>query len=283
MDLSPNDQFLAAKFAEATRHDGWTPERKARFLLLLAENGNVRLAARRCGLSRQSAYVQQRRDPVFARAWAATAVLARDHAEQVLADRALDGIEEEVWYRGELMGTRRRHDSRLLLAHLGRLDKQAEAKGAAEAAEHFDELVALVAGIEVPEALAGGKDVLPLPRAVLVEQAVEAAVEETLEALPDRLSLVRRKAAVRAAGDTARAGVMARWDAWQDAVCAAVDALTQPEEPAAQDSVNVSTSLQLDPPGDGEDSMLAARANIVQALAARAAHPDPATPASSRT
>ena len=106
----------------AQRHDGWTPERKARFLDCLAEKGNVRVACGRVGLSQQAAYVLRRRDAQFARGWAAALALARENSVQVLAERAIDGVEDPVWYRGELVGTRRKYDARLLLAHVGRLD-----------------------------------------------------------------------------------------------------------------------------------------------------------------
>lgn len=41
----------------------------------------------------------------------------------MLVTRALDGVEVPVWFRGEKVGTRRLYDTRLLLAHLGRLDR----------------------------------------------------------------------------------------------------------------------------------------------------------------
>jgi hypothetical protein len=52
----------------------------------------------------------------------------------------------------ELAGTRRRFDNRLLLAHLARLDRCVEDDAAVREAARFDELVALVAGAELPEA-----------------------------------------------------------------------------------------------------------------------------------
>ena len=110
----------------ATRHDGWTAARKAQFLESLAHDGNVRAACARVGLSREAAYRLRRRDALFARAWAAAQLQARDNVGEVLGTRAIEGIEEEVWYRGEVVGTRRRYDTRLLLAHIARLDKLAE-------------------------------------------------------------------------------------------------------------------------------------------------------------
>lgn len=51
------------------RRDGWTPQRRRRFLELLAAGLDVRRACAGIGLSRQAAYTLRRRDPAFARAW----------------------------------------------------------------------------------------------------------------------------------------------------------------------------------------------------------------------
>jgi hypothetical protein len=51
------------------RRDGWTPERRRRFLELLAAGLDVRRACAGVGLSRQAAYVLRRREPAFAQAW----------------------------------------------------------------------------------------------------------------------------------------------------------------------------------------------------------------------
>lgn len=165
----------AEAFASTHPASLWTGEVKVRFLEALSHRGNVRLACARVGLSAETAYRQRRRDPVFARAWAAAMALARRASQQVLADRAIDGIEEEIWHRGEMVGTRRRYDTRLLLAHLARLDRIVEADGAAEPdAERFDELLAVIAGAEVPAALSGEGGV-PLDRECVVAEAVEEA------------------------------------------------------------------------------------------------------------
>jgi len=124
---------------------GWTPGRKARFLDRLAVHGNVREACRCVGLSAEAAYRLRRRDAMFARGWAAALVLARQNCEQVLGERAVEGVEEDIFYRGELVGTRRRYDSRLLLAHLARLDRLVDEDGAGSDAGRFDEILASVA------------------------------------------------------------------------------------------------------------------------------------------
>ena len=112
-------------FAEGARHTIFAPRRQADFLASLALNGNVRLACRAASVSAQTAYRARRASPAFARAWDAALLAARDHAEQVLADRALNGVEEAVFYHGEEVARRRRYSDRLLLAHLARLDRLA--------------------------------------------------------------------------------------------------------------------------------------------------------------
>jgi len=183
-------------------HTAWDAARKVRFLDHLSAKGDVRAACALVGMSRTSAYLLRRREPVFARAWQAALVLARAHVEEVLATRALDGTEEAVWFRGELVGMKRRYDARLLLAHLGRLDKAADEMaqrfGAGEEgalAARFDETLALVAGEEPGGELVGAEvgagsgngdsdgrveagaepDPLPLARAAYVAASAEQA------------------------------------------------------------------------------------------------------------
>jgi hypothetical protein len=136
-------------------------ERQAAFLSALVECGSARRAARAAGVSHQTVYRARRACAAFRRGWDAALIQARAYAEDVLATRALDGVEEEVFYRGELIATRRRYDSRLLLAHLARLDKltgagSADARSAAPGAEAFAEdfegsLERFVAGSDTPE------------------------------------------------------------------------------------------------------------------------------------
>jgi hypothetical protein len=230
MDLSDTPSFIPA-----TRHDGWSPELKSRFLAALAEKGNVRAAAARCGRSAQSAYLQRRRDPWFARGWAGALIHAHEHSVQVLADRALDGVEEPVFYRGELVGTRRRYDNRLLLAHIARLDQLVACyEQARHDAGRFDELLAIVAGEEVPTTMAAGGDgFLPQDREAFVEatvaQAQLAVVTEHLES-PTRFDHGAEEAcdaALMSASEAARTAAEVEWDDWFARACARVDRLMQ--------------------------------------------------------
>lgn len=225
--------------AFATPHPAslWTAEAKVRFLDGLARKGNVRAACRAIGLSAETAYRQRRRDPAFARAWAAAMALARRMVEQVLADRALDGVEEEVWFHGERRGTRVRFDTRLLLAHLGRLDKLAD-DGAECDADRFDELLAVIAGQQPPETdEPDGDDLLP-DHETYVQQAMLAAIRAAVDRRqPERDAfgdIADEAEAIACASECDRAEAEAhdaaqhRWDQWLARACGTVDSLVAP-------------------------------------------------------
>lgn len=212
-------------------HHAWDGDRKVRFLHHLSEKGDVRAAAARVGMSRQSAYLLRRRDRAFAQAWQAALVLARGAAEEVLATRALDGIEEEVWFRGELVGTRRRFDGRLLLAHLARLDALTETV-AGDQAGRFDELLAIVAGEEPDEELrtldghaAEPGSVLPMAREEFVEAASGLLCEAEFEEWQQACRSGEATAQDEPPADLARyrSGVRPIWDGWQGRAFGRVD------------------------------------------------------------
>lgn len=146
---------LAAEDDERAPQTQFVAERQVAFLEALAVTGNVRTAARRARVSHQTCYRARRGSAAFGRAWDAALVVARGAAEAQLADYALNGVEEEVWYHGELAGTRRRFSDRLLLAHLARLDRMRTDARIEALAEDFDALLTRLRrgeGIEVDPA-----------------------------------------------------------------------------------------------------------------------------------
>jgi hypothetical protein len=197
-----------------------------RFLDALAQKGSVRAACAVAGVSANTAYKARRRDTLFAAAWGAALVLARDHVADVLGCRALDGVEEPVFYHGEEVARRVRFDSRLLLAHLARLDKAAEETLAGEHPRRFDELAAMVGGAspadDMVETLGWdeedepGRVALPHSRAAHVERAERREARRLLAGDADDADMLDAFAA-------ARDGAGAQWDAWFDAACAVVD------------------------------------------------------------
>jgi hypothetical protein len=240
MDLSP---FVSSD--PATRRDGWSPERKLRFLARLAANGNVRSACAAVGMSRETAYALRRRDALFARGWAAALLLAREAAAELLADLATEGIEEEVWYRGEHVGTKRRFDGRLLLAHLARLDRMAEEadRSAVRDAERFEEILACVAEVEIPEELRVDEEPIPLDRESTLDMAGDDAGQDVDDAWNEQADAnedgeledddYEQYQDERAdAVATARAEAAARWDAWFAEACERVDAVLAAESSA---------------------------------------------------
>ena len=112
-------------------------EDQAFFLDRLAQCGNVLASARATGISRSTAYRMRRACARFAQLWDGALLLARPQVEAVLADRALNGVEETIYYHGEAVATRTRYDARLLLAHLARLDRLARDYAASDAAAAF--------------------------------------------------------------------------------------------------------------------------------------------------
>lgn len=143
-------------FTDTTKranHTILTAERQADFLASLQLYGNVRFACRAASVSPQTAYRARRRLAGFARGWDAALLSARAHAEEVLADRAINGVEEAVFYHGEEVARRRRFDSRLLLAHLARLDRlEAREDVAATLPLLDDQIDALRRGEDLPQA-----------------------------------------------------------------------------------------------------------------------------------
>jgi hypothetical protein len=240
-------------------HNAFTPERRVRFCDALAVAGNVRAACAQVGVSAEAAYKARRRDPLFARAWDAALVLARRHAEAVLADRALNGVEEQVFYRGEEVARRRRFDARLLLAHLERLDRRCGGRLEELAEDRFDEMLAAMIG-PVP----GADELCPVRVAQLPEEGLEALAPPRRAYVAARIREAEYEAEeqveaaggwdergpdpVFVAGEEARIAAGEEWDAAREAAHALVDALVREgeEEPPfevkggefAQGSVN---------------------------------------------
>lgn len=100
------------------RYDGWTEEKMRRFIEVLADTGQVSLACKAVGMSRESAY-RLRRSPhgaAFARAWDAARHHAGSFLEDVAFERAIEGEERPVYNEyGEVIATKRVVNDRLLM------------------------------------------------------------------------------------------------------------------------------------------------------------------------
>jgi hypothetical protein len=107
------------------RHDGFTPERQAIFLSVLAYCGVVADARRAAGVSRDTVYAFRTspRGHAFALAWDAAIFIARRPVADELMSRVMNGVVERIYRNGELWGERHRHDNRLAMSMLTRLDR----------------------------------------------------------------------------------------------------------------------------------------------------------------
>ncbi|MCL6252060.1 hypothetical protein M3P36_13520 [Altererythrobacter sp. KTW20L] len=115
------------------RQGGWSAERQREFIAWLARTGSVRAACRRMGVGEYGVY-DLRRHPQgasFRAAWEAALDIGVQMLEDVAMDRALNGVEEQVFHQGELVGTRRVYNDRLLMFILrNRAPKRFAADGA---------------------------------------------------------------------------------------------------------------------------------------------------------
>lgn len=92
------------------RSRNWKPV----FLKALRETRSASAAAERAGISRSKAYDHRQNDPDFAQAWADVDALITDDLEREAVRRAIDGVDEPVFYKGDQVGTVRRYSDSLL-------------------------------------------------------------------------------------------------------------------------------------------------------------------------
>ncbi|MDP1027686.1 hypothetical protein Q5H91_10715 [Sphingomonas sp. KR1UV-12] len=103
--------------AVRARYDGWTADRQADFITALAATANVEAAARCVGMGTSSAYELRARPDAapFRRAWQIALDYGIHRLAEAALDRALNGTVTPVFYKGEQVGERRRHDERLAM------------------------------------------------------------------------------------------------------------------------------------------------------------------------
>ena len=92
-----------------------TPQKKGKFLKMLAETADVSRSSKYAGVSRNTPYEERKRDPEFASAWEEALNTAIDALEAEARRRALNGVEEPQFYKGEVCGHVRRYSDNLLM------------------------------------------------------------------------------------------------------------------------------------------------------------------------
>lgn len=136
LDGLPLEELAFTPVPVKARHDGWTPERQQGFILRLALGGCPGTAARSVGKSRESAYRLRAHAGAesFAAAWDRALGWGRDYMTDQALERALLGEVRPYFYRGRKCGEYVRHDNRLAMSVLNRLDRKADRAGTADPA-----------------------------------------------------------------------------------------------------------------------------------------------------
>lgn len=114
-----------------------TPRRDKRFFEALTNGFGVTESAKRAGYSRRSAYDYREKYPDFAEQWG-EAVQTHIESMELEADRrALEGVEEPVFYKGAECGRVRKFSDNLLMFRLKALapDKYRERQEVKHAGE----------------------------------------------------------------------------------------------------------------------------------------------------
>lgn len=214
---------------QCARHDGWTPERQRAFIEALADTGSVKAACKAVDMSQPGAYYLRRQEGAgeFRAAWDAALDCGVRRVEDVVMDRALNGVEEPLYSYGKLIGTRRRYNDRLLMfilrnraperfaegkrtsgmgglnavgqMELGRLKKQWRKEWEAEQAARNVTCAEVQASID--------RKITEVRKRVEAEQAAQWAKlsEETREAWARFVELRERDLVAAAADEAARA------------------------------------------------------------------------------
>ena len=101
---------------------GWSAERQRLFLTVLAETGQVHLAAAEARLSVRSAQALRVRSAAFNAGWRMAEQLAVGRLSPLAFDRSINGRIEQVYHDGVLVAERRVPSDKLLMWLLARLD-----------------------------------------------------------------------------------------------------------------------------------------------------------------
>jgi hypothetical protein len=100
-----------ARTKRRTQKKDWRPE----FLKALAETGLVIEAAKKAKVGRSTVYDERQRNEEFALKWAEIEEWTTEEMEQEARRRAVLGVEEPIYYKGELQGSVRKFSDTLLI------------------------------------------------------------------------------------------------------------------------------------------------------------------------
>ncbi len=92
----------------------FTKRKGQMFLQFLAETGRVRHSAKQAGIDIKTLYARRASDPDFLKNWETACQMAGDRYEDEAVRRAVDGVDRDVYYKGEVVGQERQYSDGLL-------------------------------------------------------------------------------------------------------------------------------------------------------------------------
>lgn len=113
--MSHTELTAKVNYDIVTADANFSVKRAKLFLQLLGETGRVAHAARLVGFLKPDAlYARRKRDPEFRAAWNEALERAADIFEAEAVRRAVDGVDKDVYYKGEVVGQERVYSDGLL-------------------------------------------------------------------------------------------------------------------------------------------------------------------------
>ena len=101
-----------------TSHRSWTAAKERKFLEALSVSCNVKLAARKAGVSTSAVYVRRAKHAAFRSAWDGALAAGYAQLELMLLERALHGVDKVVVARDGSKTVMREYSDRLALGLL---------------------------------------------------------------------------------------------------------------------------------------------------------------------
>lgn len=134
-----------------------TPEKVAAFLSGLRLGASVSLAARNAGIPRQTVYEWRDQSEQFRKDWDDAVEEGTDGLEDAARTRAQDGVDEPVFYQGEVCGAVRKYSDTLMIFLLkARRPEKFRDNFGQPAFDPFEKIAQAMASVNAIDALTSG-------------------------------------------------------------------------------------------------------------------------------
>jgi len=112
-----------SKSLKPNKQGRFTTQKKKKLLDLVKRNGgNVSAAAAKVGVSPATVHYHQRVDPVFKDKLELSKLEAMNDVEEAITHRGLEGVDEDIYYQGSVVGKKKVYSDTLLMERARALD-----------------------------------------------------------------------------------------------------------------------------------------------------------------